>query len=197
MLKAAHMVRLSASLIKIAYDSRHRGAATSQQHSIVVTSCGCIIKNCCPMQWESWVEIPEETKILVRDKLSVNFDFKDISPEVITYLDETFAKPGCPSELADRREDWEWLCNHFTDPKFVKKSIVGKIARESRTLLHHSGSKPFSYRLEARQGSKFPDIDLFKDVYVQPGDETSEQLYMPSPDIAPPSTSQSLRPADT
>ncbi|CAN6585345.1 unnamed protein product [Malus baccata var. baccata] len=142
MLKAAHMVRLSASLIKIAYDSRHRGAATSQQHSIVVTSCGCIIKNCCPMQWESWAEIPEETKILVRDKLLVNFDFKDISPEVITYLDETFAKP--------------------------KKSIAGKIARESRTLLHHSGSKPFSYRLEARreEGSKFPEIDLFKDVYA-------------------------------
>ncbi|TQD72136.1 hypothetical protein C1H46_042335 [Malus baccata] len=162
MLKAAQMVRLSASLIKIAYDSRHRGAATSQQHSIVVTSCGYVIKNCCPMQWESWAEIPEETKILVRDKLSVNFDFKDLSPEVITYLDETFANryknwkcdlhahfqiwgdvetarlQGCPSELADRREDWEWLCNHFTDPKFVK-SIAGKIARESKTLLHHSG----------------------------------------------------------
>ncbi|TQD69809.1 hypothetical protein C1H46_044658 [Malus baccata] len=93
--------------------------------------------------WESWAEIPEETKILVRDKLSVNFDFKDISPEVITYLDETFANryknwksdlhahfkiwgdletarlQGCPNELADRREDWEWLCKHFTDPKFV------------------------------------------------------------------------------
>nr|XP_028948092.1 uncharacterized protein LOC103430155 [Malus domestica] len=197
MLKAAQMVRLSASLIKIAYDSRHRGAATSQQHSIVVTSCGYVIKNCCPMQWKSWAEIPEETKILVRDKLSVNFDFKDISPEVITYLDETFANryknwksdlhahfkiwgdvetarlQGCPSELADRREDWEWLCNHFTDPKFVKKSIAGKIARESKTLLHHSGSKPFSYRLEARreEGSKFPEIDVFNDVYVQPGDE--------------------------
>ncbi|CAN6578519.1 unnamed protein product [Malus baccata var. baccata] len=196
-LKAAQMVRLFASLIKIAYDSRHRGAATSQQHSIVVTSCGYVIKNCCPMQWESWAEIPEETKILVRDKLSVNFDFKDISPEVITYLDETFANryknwksdlhahfkiwgdvetarlQGCPSELADRREDWEWLCNHFTDPKFAVYCSGVK------ALLHHSGSKPFSYRLEARreEDSKFPEIDMFNDVYVQPGDETSEQLY--------------------
>ncbi|TQE14147.1 hypothetical protein C1H46_000066 [Malus baccata] len=82
---------------------------------------------------------------------------------------------GCPSELADRPEDWEWFCNHFTDPKFVKKSIAGKIARESKTLLHHFGSKPFSYRLEARH--EFPEIDLFKDVYVQPGDETNEQLH--------------------
>ncbi|XP_048431393.1 uncharacterized protein LOC103967769 [Pyrus x bretschneideri] len=178
MLKTAQNVRLSASLIKIAYDSRHRGAATSQQHSIVATSCGCVIRNCCPMQWETWAEIPQETKILVRDKLSVNFDFKDIYPEVITYLDETFANryknwksnlhahfkkfndpevarlEGCPSELEDRPEDWEWLCNHFTDPKFVKKSVAGKIARESKTLLHHSGSKPFSYRLETRRQVK-------------------------------------------
>ncbi|XP_048422298.1 uncharacterized protein LOC125469248 [Pyrus x bretschneideri] len=178
MLKTAQNVCLSASLIKIAYDSRHRGAATSQQHSIVATSCGCVIRNCCPMQWETWAEIPQETKILVRDKLSVNFDFKDISPEVITYLDETFANryknwksdlhahfkkfndpevarlEGCPSELEDRPEDWEWLCNHFTDPKFVKKYVAGKIARESKTLLHHSGSKPFSYMLETRRQVK-------------------------------------------
>ncbi|XP_048437771.1 uncharacterized protein LOC125476079 [Pyrus x bretschneideri] len=203
MLKTAQNVRLSASLIKIAYDSRHRGAATSQQHSIVATSCGCVIWNCCPMQWETWAQIPQETKILVRDKLSVNFDFKDISPEVITYLDETFANryknwksdlhahfkkfndpevarlEGCPSELEHRPEDWEWLCNHFTDSKFVKKSVAGKIARDSKTLLHHSGSKPFSYNLETRrqEGSKFPEIDVFKDVYVRPGNEIAEQLH--------------------
>ncbi|XP_048431358.1 uncharacterized protein LOC103960391 [Pyrus x bretschneideri] len=203
MLKTAQNVRLSASLIKIAYDSRHRGAATSQQHSIVATSCGCVIRDCCPMQWETWAEIPQETKILVRDKLSVNFDFKDISPEVITYLDETFANryknwksdlhahfkkfndpevarlQGCPSDLKDRPEDWEWLCNHFTDSKFVKKSVAGKKARDSKTLLHHSGSKPFSYRIETRrqEGSKFPEIDVFKDVYVRPGNEIAEQLH--------------------
>ena len=26
---------------------------------------------------------------------------------------------GCPAELEDRLEDWEWPCKHFTDPKFV------------------------------------------------------------------------------
>ncbi|KAB2635543.1 hypothetical protein D8674_026077 [Pyrus ussuriensis x Pyrus communis] len=56
-----------------------------------------------------------------------------------------------PIELKDRPKDWEWLCKHFTNPKFVKKSVVGQKARESKTLLHHSGSKPFSYRLEARR----------------------------------------------
>ncbi|KAM1018760.1 hypothetical protein ACFX2C_040348 [Malus domestica] len=143
------------------------------------------------------------TKDLVRDKLSVIFDLDDISPEVKAYLDETLATrykhwknylhthfklwdtpeiarlSGCPSELKDWPEDWEWLCKHFTNPKFVKKSVAGKIARESKTLLHHSGSKPFSYRLEARrqEGSKFPEIDMFEDVYVRPGDANSEHLH--------------------
>ncbi|KAB2619144.1 hypothetical protein D8674_015013 [Pyrus ussuriensis x Pyrus communis] len=203
MLKEAQAVRMSASVIKIAYDSRHRGAATSQQHSSVATSCGYVIRNCCPMQWESWAQIPENTKILVRDNLSVNFDLDDLSPEVSAYLDETLASrykdwksafhkhfqqwddpeiarlEGCPVELKDRPEDWEWLCKHFTDPKFVKKSAAGKKARDSKTLLHHSGSKPFSYRLEARreEGSKFPLIDVFKDVYVRPGNENAEHLH--------------------
>ncbi|XP_048430867.1 uncharacterized protein LOC103960274 [Pyrus x bretschneideri] len=203
MLKEAQSVRLTGSKIKIEYDPRHRGAATSQQHNSVASSCGVVIKQSCPMQWESWAEIPEETKKLVRENLSVNFDLDDISPEVMAYLEDTLAirykhwknylhthfkrwddpefarLHGCPTELQDRPEDWEWLCKHFTDPKFVKKSIAGKIARDSKTLLHHSGSKPFSYRLEARrqEGSKFPEIDMFEDVYVRPGDELAKQLH--------------------
>ncbi|XP_048441125.1 uncharacterized protein LOC125477748 [Pyrus x bretschneideri] len=156
------------------------------------------------LEWESWAEIPEETKKLVRENLSVNFDLDDISLEVMAYLEDTLANRykhwknylhthfkrwddpefarlhGCPTELQDRPEDWEWLCKHFTDPKFVKKSIAGKIARDSKTLLHHSGSKPFSYRVEARrqEGSKFPEIDMFEDVYVRPGDEIAKQLHV-------------------
>ncbi|XP_017181421.2 uncharacterized protein [Malus domestica] len=87
------------------------------------------------------------------------------------------ARLHVPSELNDRPEDWEWLCKHFTGPDFVK-SVAGQIARVSKTLLHHSGSKPFSYRLEERrQGSKFPEIDMFKDVYVRLGNEIVEQFY--------------------
>ncbi|CAN6570115.1 unnamed protein product [Malus baccata var. baccata] len=71
MLKPAQSIRLTASKIKIAYDLRHRGVATSQQHSRVVSSCGVVIRQCCPMQWESWAKIPEKTKKLVQHKLSV------------------------------------------------------------------------------------------------------------------------------
>ncbi|CAN6545760.1 unnamed protein product [Malus baccata var. baccata] len=71
MLKELQLVRMSASLIKIAYDERHRGAVSSQQHNSVVNCCGFIIRNFCPMRWESWAKIPEETRTLVRDNLEV------------------------------------------------------------------------------------------------------------------------------
>ncbi|KAM1178628.1 hypothetical protein ACFX2G_018321 [Malus domestica] len=154
------------------------------------------------MRWGSWAKIPEETRTLVRDNLEVVFEMEDISREVSAYLEESLASrykdwksalhkhfqlwesseiarlQGCPLEYKERREDWKWLCTHFTDPKFVK-SIAGKKARDSKTLLHHSGSKPFSYRVKARleEGSKFPQIDLFKHVYVYPNNENSDHLY--------------------
>ncbi|KAM2609315.1 hypothetical protein TB1_037546 [Malus domestica] len=197
MLKLAQSVRMTGSKIKIEYNLRHCGAATLQQHSGVVSGCGVVIKQNCPMQWESWTDIPQRTKEVVI------FDLKDISPEAMAYLEESLATRykhwknylhthfqryddpevarlhGCPIELKDRPEDWEWLCKHFTNPKFVKKSIAGKKARDSKTLLHHYGSKPFSYRLEARcqGGSKFREIDTFEEVYVRLGNEISEHLH--------------------
>ncbi|XP_068308893.1 uncharacterized protein [Pyrus communis] len=43
MLKPTHNVRMSKKMIKIVYDSRHRGAATSQQHSSISTSCSFVL----------------------------------------------------------------------------------------------------------------------------------------------------------
>ncbi|XP_050124919.1 uncharacterized protein LOC126602134 isoform X2 [Malus sylvestris] len=201
MLKQKQNVRQTGTKIKIVYDPRHRGASTSQQNSSIVSSCGAVIRDNCPFQWQSWAEIPEDKKELVRHELSFIYDLDDASPEVMAYLEGTLAnryknwkhnfhnhfkiwdnleiaRLHVPSELNDRPEDWEWLCKHFTDPNFVK-SVAGQIARESKTLLHHSGSKPFSYRLEERrqEGSKFPAIDMFKDVYVRPGNEIAGQFY--------------------
>ncbi|XP_068321135.1 uncharacterized protein [Pyrus communis] len=178
MLKLTHTVRLSNELIKIAYDSRHRGAATSQQHSNIANSCGFFIRWHCPMQWESWAEIPERTKKLLRHELLVNYNLEDIPLEATAYLEENLATQykhwkcelhahfkkwddpeiarleGCPIELLERSEDWEWLCKHFTDTKFVKRSVVGKKAWETETLLHHFGSMPFSYRVDQKLGCR-------------------------------------------
>ncbi|KAB2612021.1 hypothetical protein D8674_037911 [Pyrus ussuriensis x Pyrus communis] len=54
---------------------------------------------------------------------------------------------GCPKELVDRQDEWEWLCGHFQDKKYLVR------------------------------GSKFPEIDMFKEVYVWPGDELTEQPH--------------------
>ncbi|CAN6686186.1 unnamed protein product [Malus baccata var. baccata] len=80
---------------------------------------------------------------------------------------------GCPKELADRQDNWVWLCCHFQEPGYVKKAKVNKINREKKTLLHHSSSRPFSYRMEARR-----KINVFADVYVRPGNELTEFLHV-------------------
>ncbi|TQD81890.1 hypothetical protein C1H46_032541 [Malus baccata] len=91
MLKELQGVHQNNSKIKIMYDPLHCGAATSQHHSGVASSCGIVIRDNCPFQRESWAKIPKETKILVRDKLSCVYDLEDISPEVMVYLEETLA----------------------------------------------------------------------------------------------------------
>ncbi|KAM2258143.1 hypothetical protein ACFX1S_003256 [Malus domestica] len=53
----------------------------------------------------------------------------------------------CPIELVDRRDEWEWLCGHFQDEKYLADSIN----RSKKKLLHRSGSRRFSYRLEERR----------------------------------------------
>ncbi|CAL9011703.1 unnamed protein product [Prunus brigantina] len=87
---------------------------------------------------------------------------------------------GCPKELEGREDSWAWLCAHFQAPDYVNKAQVNKGNRKKKTLLHHSGSRPFSYRMDARRrgGSKFPEIDVFGDVYVRPGNELAESLHV-------------------
>ncbi|KAL6283089.1 hypothetical protein ACE6H2_014018 [Prunus campanulata] len=86
---------------------------------------------------------------------------------------------GCPKELEGREDSWQWLCGHFQEADYVKMAKANKGNREKKTLLHHSGSRPFSYRMDARrrEGSKFPEIDVFGDVYVRPGNELAESLH--------------------
>ncbi|RXI07443.1 hypothetical protein DVH24_027506 [Malus domestica] len=90
MLKELQLVRMSASLIKIAYDERHRGAVSSQQHNIVVNCCGFIIRNFCPMRWGSWAKIPEETRTLVRDNLET-MPAPNVAPP-------STSQPFCPDD---------------------------------------------------------------------------------------------------
>ncbi|KAB2608793.1 hypothetical protein D8674_011961 [Pyrus ussuriensis x Pyrus communis] len=109
MLKLAHNIHVSNEKIKIAYDLRHRGTSTSQQHSSIATSCGFVIWRHCPMQWESWAEIPERTKKLVQHELSVIYNLEDISPEATAYLEENLATwyKNCKCELHAHFKKWD------------------------------------------------------------------------------------------
>ncbi|KAB2632118.1 serine protease EDA2 [Pyrus ussuriensis x Pyrus communis] len=65
----------------------------------------------------------------------------------------------------------------------ARKAKANKINREKKTLLHHSGSRPFSYTMEARR-----EIDVFVDVYVRHRDELAESFHESASHL-PPQTS--------
>ncbi|KAM2075222.1 hypothetical protein ACFX1T_038134 [Malus domestica] len=61
----------------------------------------------------------------------------------------------------------------------TKKVKANSINRSKKKLFHRFESQLFSYRLEEQRKvrSKFPEIDIFKEVYVRLGDKLMEQLH--------------------
>ncbi|CAL2277070.1 unnamed protein product [Prunus armeniaca] len=180
-LKTAKVSRVTNSRISIGYDERHRAAPTAELHSSLAHDIGHVVRTHCLMDWKSWKVMPDEIKMEVRGQLSTNYNLEDLNEESLVYLNRLFvALPeGCPKELEGREDSWAWLCTHFQAPDYVNKTQVNKGNRKKKTLLYHSGFRPFSYRMDARRrgGSKFPEIDVFGDVYVQPGNELAESLH--------------------
>ncbi|BBG99328.1 hypothetical protein Prudu_008982, partial [Prunus dulcis] len=195
---------------------RHRAAPTAELHSSLAHDIGHVIRSHCLMQWKSWKVMPDETKTEVRGQLSTNYNLEDLDEESLAnwksdlhHHFEAFDDPQVPFKRVARKslrgeDSWAWLCTHFQAPTFVNKAKVNKGNRKKKTLLHHSGSRPFSYKMDARRqgGSKFPEIDVFGDVYVRPGNELAEslhttmvemsQLVFRSPSQFPPDTRSSL-----
>ncbi|BBH02359.1 hypothetical protein Prudu_012898 [Prunus dulcis] len=200
-LKTAKVTRVTNSRINIGYDERHRAAPTAELHSSLAHDIGHVIRSYCPMQWKSWKVMPDETKTEVRGQLSTNYNLEDLDEESLAYVNRLFSErykqwksdlhhhfeafddpqvaleEGCPKELEGREDSWAWLCAHFQAPAFVNKAKVNKGNRKKKTLLHHSGSRPFSYRMDARRRVQIPEIDVFGDVYVRPGNELAESLH--------------------
>ncbi|KAB2614491.1 hypothetical protein D8674_037545 [Pyrus ussuriensis x Pyrus communis] len=92
---------------------------------------------------------PINVKKAVMDELLTNYNLKDIDKDMFAYLNhdlhqcfQQFDDPhvaleeGCPKEF--------WTTNKI-------KAKVNKINEEKKTLLHHSSSRHFSYRMEARR----------------------------------------------
>ncbi|BBG94368.1 hypothetical protein Prudu_002630 [Prunus dulcis] len=175
--------RVTNSRISIGYDERHRAAPTAELHSSLAHDIGHVVRTHCPMQWKSWRVMPDEIKVEVRGQL-----------RTITWRISTKSRQRL---FAERYKQWKSDLHHhfqaFDDPQValqegcpkeleggrINKAQVNKGNRKKKTLLHHSGSRPFSYRMDARrrEGSKFPEIDVFGDVYVRPGNELAESLH--------------------
>ncbi|TQE06922.1 hypothetical protein C1H46_007451 [Malus baccata] len=163
-LKTRKVTQVTNSRIPIGDDERHRAAPTAGQHIAWAHDIGHVVRTFCPMLWKSWKAMPEEIKITVCNQLSTNYNLEHMDGDKFAYVNRLFS---------ERYKQWksdlhQWF-QKFDDPQ--KKAKANKINREKKTIFHHSGSRPFSYRMEARrkEGSQFSKIDVFANVYVRPG----------------------------
>ncbi|KAB2615059.1 hypothetical protein D8674_021647 [Pyrus ussuriensis x Pyrus communis] len=198
--------------IMIKYNDWHWVAPMAEQHSALAHDIGHVIRTYCLLRWKFWKAMPDEVRMKVRDYLSIstNYNLDDIKDNMLVYVNRLFAErykqpksdlhqyfqtfddsqvaleEDCQKEFEDREENWVWHCSHFQEPGYVKKAKANKISREKKIFLHHS------------------EIDVFADVYVQPGDELTESLHTTMmenrqssgiclPDIRTPSTSEPLQ----
>ncbi|KAB2631308.1 hypothetical protein D8674_008827 [Pyrus ussuriensis x Pyrus communis] len=127
--------------------------------------------------------VPVEVRSKVHAQLSTNYNFNDINDDMLVALEE-----GCLKEFEDWKDNWVWLCSHFQELHYVKKAKANKSNLEKKTLLHHSCSKPFSYKIE---------IDVFSAFMFDPGMSWPSPFIQSGirlPDLRPPSTSEPLQP---
>ncbi|KAB2611264.1 hypothetical protein D8674_019296 [Pyrus ussuriensis x Pyrus communis] len=145
--------------ITLGYDERHRAAPTAEQHSALAHNIGHVVWTYCPMQWKSWKVMPDEVRNKVHTQLSTNYNFEDMNDDMLEYINRLFSEryKQWKSDLHQYFEafedpqvedNWVWLSNQFQEPGYVKVK-ANKSNRDKKTLLHHSGSRPFSYRMEA------------------------------------------------
>ncbi|TQE08354.1 hypothetical protein C1H46_005982 [Malus baccata] len=164
-LKTVKFTRVTNDRITIGYDERHRAAPMLEQHSALVHNIG----------WKSWKAMLEDVKNTVHNHLSTNYNFDNINNDMLAYLNQLFSKrykqwksdmhqyflmfddpqvtlkEGCLKDFEDREDSCVWLCSYFHELGYVKKVKANNINREKKTLLHHSGSRPFPYRMVARR----------------------------------------------
>ncbi|CAL9017845.1 unnamed protein product, partial [Prunus brigantina] len=147
-LKTAKVTRVTNSRINIGYDERHRAATTAELHSSLAHDIGHVIRAHCPMKWKSWKVMPDETRMEVRGQLSANYNLEDLNEESLTYVNRL---------LGERR------------PKQIR--AIG--TRRLFSTIQVPGHSHIGWT----HGSKFPEIDVFGDVYVRHGNELAESLY--------------------
>ncbi|BBG93573.1 hypothetical protein Prudu_001631 [Prunus dulcis] len=170
-LKTAKVTRVTNSRINIGYDERHRAAPTVELHSSLAHDIGHVVRTHCPMQVKSWKVMHDEIKKEVRGQLSTNYNLKDLDDESLAYINKL---------LSERYKQWKSNLHHyfeaFDDPQNKAKVNKGNRKKKLFSIIQVSGHSPIGW-MHGGRGSKFPEIDVFGDVYVQPGNELAESLH--------------------
>ncbi|CAL2253913.1 unnamed protein product [Prunus armeniaca] len=96
--------------------------------------------------------MPDEIKTKARGQLSMNYNLEDLDDESLAYVNRLFAEKSLFRRVARRSLKGERIVGRGS----ADKAKVNKGNRNKKTLLHHLGSRPFSYRMDARRrgGSK-------------------------------------------
>ncbi|KAB2628819.1 hypothetical protein D8674_033614 [Pyrus ussuriensis x Pyrus communis] len=190
MLKPAQSVHLTGSKIKIEYDPLHHRAATTQQHSIVASSYGVVIKQNCPMQWEMWTKIPDRTKDLKGSKFPEIDMFEDV---YVRPGDATAGQLHCTVVLQETTSQLppETPIEDVTVPEDAE---VDSLKEEVTTLKGQLEVQGEQMRAQGEQLQAYAGQmkDLIRAIQM-----TGLQILLPVPDLATPSTSESLHPTDT
>ncbi|BBN68901.1 hypothetical protein Prudu_634S000100, partial [Prunus dulcis] len=159
-LKTAKVTRVTNSRINIGYDERHRAAPTAELHSSLAHDIGHVIRSHCPMKWKSWKVMPDETKTEVRGQLSTNYNLETwTTSRWRTSTDSSLrgtnsGRATCTTilrRLMIRKSLFRRVARRSLRGERINKAKVNKGNRKKKTLLHHSGSRPFSYRMDARR----------------------------------------------
>ncbi|KAM7489769.1 hypothetical protein LguiB_027253 [Lonicera macranthoides] len=151
-----------------------------------VTDLSAYIKDRCPMLHPTWHDLPVTERTRLLDFLSVNYDINHRRRELTGWIDEKAVnrfrqwKSSChtnwqelgdtplPVEFAHRPAEWQWLCNHFRDPEFQRRSEQMKAIRASTNKRPHSGgARPFAARAEeyTKKGKQAPHAKTYIDMY--------------------------------
>ncbi|KAB2616619.1 hypothetical protein D8674_023207 [Pyrus ussuriensis x Pyrus communis] len=65
---------------------------TPEQHSALAHDIGHVVRTFCPMLWKSWKAMPKETKNMVRNQLSTNYNLEDMDKDMFAYLNRLFSE---------------------------------------------------------------------------------------------------------
>ncbi|KAJ0494212.1 hypothetical protein HanIR_Chr12g0594831 [Helianthus annuus] len=127
--------------------------------------CGYILRNNCSLQYKEWRHVPIEVRLPLRHKLTTLFQIDVENSKVCKVIDSYLAKAwrGYKSKLHEdfkqiggledptkakttppsnvSKEDWEYLCDMWSETKYKENAEKKVKARAQRKINSKNGSK--------------------------------------------------------